>query len=196
MREFSSYCCGWLCSIGWQARFVGDCYIIAGIVKGLIIVNNHSYQATQWHHNLLTILAALAVSAFNALAAGHLSLAEGFFAITHVLALVPIVVSLWVLAPKNSARRVFSEFTDNSGGWPSVVLSALVGQSSSFFIVLGSDAVAHISEEILEPDVIVPQCMHWSFLCSIPLSLITLVTYGARIKLPNLLSKTDVFDSV
>lgn len=72
--------------------------------------------------------------------------------------LVPILVSLWVLAtPKESAANVFLAFTDNGkdNRWPYTTLSVFVGQLSSIFVVLGSDAMAYIAEEVDDAEVIV-----------------------------------------
>lgn len=47
------------------------------------------------------------------------------------------------------------------------------------FIVLGTDAATHIAEEIEGADVVVPQCMVWSFFANMPLTVITLFTFGS-----------------
>lgn len=173
-----AYFSGWLCSIGWQARFTADCYIIAGTVQALIEINYHdTYTKMDWHHGLLTVIMAVVISAFNALAAGHLSIAEGFFAICHVFAFVPIVISLWVLGPVKSAKEVFFSFTDHGGGWKPRALMPLIGQISSMFVVQGSDAVVHIADEVEDAGVLMPHCMLWSFLLNIPMTLIMLVTF-------------------
>ncbi|KAF2164776.1 hypothetical protein M409DRAFT_67527 [Zasmidium cellare ATCC 36951] len=172
-----AYFSGWLCSIGWQSRFTADCYIVAGTIQALIDINHDlKYEKSPWHQGLLTVLVAIVISAFNALAAGHLSIAEGFFAVCHVFAFVPIVVSLWVLGPVNSAREVLLNFTDHGGGWRHRIIMPLVGQISSMFVVQGSDAVVHIADEVDDAGVLMPQCMLWAFLLNVPMTLIMLVT--------------------
>lgn len=69
-----SYCSGWVCSIGWQARFTLHCYVITNLIQSLI---QPDMAATRWQTHLLMILIALVMSAFNAFAAGHLTIAEG-----------------------------------------------------------------------------------------------------------------------
>jgi choline transport protein len=80
----------------------------------------------------------------------------GFFAVSydHVSALVhpslrlrQIIVMFWVLAPRNSASVVFTQFTD-SGGWSSMGMALMVGQISAIYACICSDAAAHMSEEI------------------------------------------------
>lgn len=138
-KMFLSYCSGWLCSIGWQARFAAVCYMVAGIMQALIEHSVDNYEGNNRPQRALMGLGvALVVSAFNIFAAGHLSIAEGLFAICHVFALVPIITSLWILVtPKNSAWEALGHFVDNGKyitppvSWPSPSLSTLVGQASS-----------------------------------------------------------------
>ncbi len=54
---------------------------------------------------------------------------------------------LWVLAPRNSASVVFTEFYDG-GGWSSMGLALMVGQITAIYACICSDAAAHMSEEI------------------------------------------------
>lgn len=171
-----AYFSGWLCSIGWQARFTADCYIVAGTIQALIEINHEGYTRAAWHQGLLTVFIAILISAFNAMAAGHLSIAEGFFTICHVFAFVPIVASLWVLGPVHSPRDVLFTIHDHGSGWSQSIMP-LVGQISSVFIVGGSDAVVHIADEVDNAGLLMPQCMLWSFLLNIPMTLIMLVTF-------------------
>ena len=49
-------------------------------------------------------------------------------------------------------------------------------QVSSMFVVLGSDSVAHMAEEIEDAGVVVPKAMVWSFLLNVPFTFLLLVT--------------------
>lgn len=69
-----SYCSGWVCSIGWQARFTLHCYVITNLIQSLA---QPDMAATRWQTHLLMILVALVMSCFNAFAADHLTIAEG-----------------------------------------------------------------------------------------------------------------------
>ncbi|KAM3424072.1 hypothetical protein BST61_g11377 [Cercospora zeina] len=180
-QQFLSYFTGSLCSIGWQARLTAICHILAGVILALVDTNHAEFSPTRWQRNILTLGVVVVVSAFNALAAGHLSVAEGLFAICHVYALVPIVVSLWVLAPKQPIAKVFLDYTDNGGEWPSPILGVLVGQIPAFFTVLGSEATAHIPEEVEEPETVLPRCMLWSYLANLPGTLLLLLTYAFNV---------------
>ncbi|EME78277.1 uncharacterized protein MYCFIDRAFT_80709 [Pseudocercospora fijiensis CIRAD86] len=176
-RRLLSYCAGTLCSVGWQARFTAMCYMSARVILTLCWVTDPNFESKQWQRSLLTIGVAISVSSFNAFAAGHLSLAEGLFAICHVYAFIPIIIILWTLANKTTASEVFTQFTDNGGGWPSLATSVLVGQLPAMFIVSGSEAVVHIADEVEEPESILPRCIFWSFLGNMPPALMLLMAY-------------------
>lgn len=77
------------------------------------------------------------MSLFNIFGAKRLPLAEGIFVTCHFFAFIPVIVTLLVLAPKVKAEDVFTGFTDNGAGWPSISLTVMVGQVSSMFVVLG-----------------------------------------------------------
>ena len=110
-------------------------------------------------------MAIMMVAAFNTFAASHLPFAEGLFATCRVFALVPIVVTLWIMvSPKTPATEVFVHFRDHTRSWPNIGTSVLVGQITSVFTTIGSDAVEHLSEEVEDAAVVVPQGMVWSFI--------------------------------
>lgn len=154
-----------MASISWQSIIAVDCYIISDIIQALLVVNNPAYTPTKWAGTLFTILTVVVVVAFNTFGATHLPFAEGIFATCRVFAFVPIIVTLWVMvSPKSSAAEVFVHFRDHTGTWPSTGLSVLVGQISCMFVTLGSDAVAHLAEEVEDAAIVVPQGMMWSYI--------------------------------
>ncbi|PNS19429.1 Choline transport protein [Sphaceloma murrayae] len=173
-----SYLSGWLSTISWQSIVTIDCFLVGGIVQAMIVINNDTFVPERWQVTLLTMASVIILSLFNIFAAKHLPLFEGIFALLYVFAFVPIIAVLWVLCPvKQTASAVFSEFTDNGAGWPNMGATVLVGQLSSMFVVLGSDSVAHMSEEVLDAGVIVPKSMVWAFFLNMPFTFIFLVTY-------------------
>ena len=69
-----------------------------------------------------------------------------------------------MVSPKSSWSDVFLTLRDHTGTWPSTGLSALVGQITCVFVTLGSDAVAHLAEEVEDAAIVVPQGMVWSYI--------------------------------
>lgn len=176
-QKLLSYLSGWLSAVSWQSIVALDAFLIGSIIQGLITLNNAAYTPAPWQGTLLVMASVLAVALFNVFGAAHLPLAEGLFVTVHIFAFFPVIVTLLVLAPKQPAAAVFAGFTDNGAGWPSVSLAVMVGQVSTMFVVLGSDSVAHMSEEIEDAGVIVPRAMVWSFLLNVPFTFGLLLTY-------------------
>ncbi|KAI4246429.1 MAG: hypothetical protein L6R42_009911 [Xanthoria sp. 1 TBL-2021] len=94
-----------------------------------------------------------------------------------------IVVTLWALAPRQSASVVFTQFT-NEGGWSTMGLSLMVGQISAIFgstlrerFLPGSDATAHMAEEVDDAGRSVPIAIVWSYLLNAAMGFILLTTY-------------------
>lgn len=134
--------------VSWQSMVVIECYAISDIIQALILVNDPTYIATPWRGTLLTMGAALVGSVFNIVLASHLSWVEGIFATFHFFAFVPVLVALLIIAPKRLAADVFLQFEHSSGGWSTTSIALFVGQVSNLFVMLGSDGVAHLAEEI------------------------------------------------
>jgi choline transport protein len=106
-----------------------DSFIVGGLVQALIVINDATYTPERWQGTLLTWVAVIAVASFNIFCAKHLPLAEGIFCSVHFFSFVPVIVCLWVMTPtKQSASAVFTQFTDNGAGWPSMGATVLVGQ--------------------------------------------------------------------
>lgn len=162
--------------MSWQSIIAVDSFLVGGVVQALIVLNDANYTPERWQGTLLTFAAVIFIASFNIFFARNLPLAEGIFACIHVFAFVPVIVCLWYLTPeKQTAAAVFTQFTDNGAGWPSLGATVLVGQVghfplqcrtgcgadvmqvSSMFVVLGSDSVAHMAEEIEDAGVVVPK---------------------------------------
>ncbi|OAA51580.1 Amino acid/polyamine transporter I [Metarhizium rileyi] len=176
-QKLLSYLSGWLSTVSWQSIVALDAFLIGSVIQGLITLNDDSYTPTRWEATLLVFAAVIGVSLFNVFAAKHLPLAEGSFVTLYIFSFFPVIITLLVLAPKQSASDVFTKFTDNGAGWPSIALTVMVGQVSSMFVVLGSDSVAHMAEEIKDAGIVVPRSMVWSFILNVPLTFGLLLTY-------------------
>ena len=120
---------------------------------------------------------------------------NNIFLVIHVFGFLAIVVTLWVLSPRNTAEVVFTQFV-NGGGWSSMGLALMVGQISAIYACIctstvqfregrrgmltmasGSDSAAHISEEVKDASVTVPRTMFWSYVLNGALGVIMLTTY-------------------
>ena len=80
---------------------------------------------------------------FNTFLAKKLPLVEGLVLVLHVLGLFAIIIPLWVLAPRNNAKAVFTEFSNN-GGWSSTGVSVMIGLLTPIVSMLGFDCAVHM----------------------------------------------------
>lgn len=104
-----------------------------------------SYDAHRWHGTLLVIAITAFAILFNTFLAKKLPLVEGFILIIHILGLFAIIIPLWVLAPRNKAHAVFTQFTNN-GGWSSTGVSVLIGMAQIASSMAGFDCAVHMCE--------------------------------------------------
>ncbi|KAK1144230.1 hypothetical protein N8T08_005643 [Aspergillus melleus] len=95
---------------------------------------------------------------FNAFLARNLPMVEGLILILHVVGLFAIIIPLWVLAPRNNPRAVFTEFY-NGGGWNSNASAMMVGLSTTITSMIGYDCPVHMSEEIKDASETLPNAM-------------------------------------
>lgn len=112
------------------------------LIRGLITLNNPNYAAERWHETLLTIGVVLIAAIINIYFARHLPLLEGLILVLHIFGFFAVIVPLWVLAPRNSAERVFTEFYDG-GGWGSIGTACIVGQITAITTFMGKNTIHH-----------------------------------------------------
>ncbi|OQO09632.1 hypothetical protein B0A48_05034 [Cryoendolithus antarcticus] len=134
---------GWLSLISWQSMLALNCYVMANTVQAMIQVTYPIYIATAGHTTGLSIATILLAAACVVLLKHNLPIYEAVFSICHYFCFVPILVALFIMATKRSAREVFIEFTDLGGGWPSLSLSVLVGQVPNIYVAINSAAIVH-----------------------------------------------------
>lgn len=123
--------------MGWQTGITSVAFLAGTQIQGLLVLNYpDTYTFERWHGTLLVIAVSCFAVIFNTVAAKQLPMIEGLVLILHVFGFFAILIPLWVLAPRNSASDVFTQFS-NSGGWSNLGLSCLVGMLSPVFTLLG-----------------------------------------------------------
>ena len=122
--------------MGWQTGIASIGFLAGTQIQGLLVLNKSDYVFERWHGTLLVIAVACFSIIFNTVAARQLPMVEGLVLILHVFGFFAILIPLWVLAPRTSAKDVFTLFSDN-GQWGNVGLSTLIGMLSPVFTLLG-----------------------------------------------------------
>ncbi|KAH2707903.1 hypothetical protein KXW03_009149 [Aspergillus fumigatus] len=143
-QKFLSYITGWLSATGWQCAIVSIAFLAGTIIQGLVVLNDPTYEFQRWHGTLLVVAITTFSILFNTFLAKNLPMVEGLILIIHVVGLFAIIIPLWVLAPRNSAKAVFTEF-NNAGGWDSDGTATLVGLSTTITAMIGYDCSVHMS---------------------------------------------------
>ena len=80
---------------------------------------------------------------FNAFLAKRLPLIESLSFVVYIVGFFATSIPLLVLAPHNSAKTVFLEFS-NGGNWSSTGTSVMVGLLSPVTDLLGFDCMVHM----------------------------------------------------
>ncbi|KAM0696528.1 hypothetical protein Q7P36_003776 [Cladosporium allicinum] len=140
----------------------GVCFMVGSALQGLIVLNNlDTYIYQSWHGTLLTIAVILFVSVFNTLLAVRLPMIEGVLLILHLGGIFAIIIPLWVMAPRGNVKDTILTFT-TTAGWSDVSLASLIGMVSVIGILVGYDCTVHMSEEVQDASIVLPQVLMWS----------------------------------
>ena len=134
---------GWISTLGWQTGLASIAFIVGTVIQGLIVLNNPNYIFERWHGTLIVIAIISFSVIFNTFLAHKLPMVEGIVLIIHLLGFFAILIPLWVLAPRGSAKDVFTTF-ENFGGWSKQGTSVMVGMLSSVYALLGVDSAVHM----------------------------------------------------
>ena len=84
----------------------------------LVQLQKPNFVVQRWYTALLSILLITMVTAFNVLCAKKLALAEMVFVSLHISAFFIVLITIAVTSPKNDAKEVFLNFSDNGGNYP------------------------------------------------------------------------------
>ncbi|XPS71073.1 hypothetical protein M3J09_003258 [Ascochyta lentis] len=190
-QQFLSYVVGWMSTLSWQAGNAADCFLTGTIAQALLVVNDPEYEPQRWHGTLFVFAMVchrktrqqkvtdgqiFLVYALNTWGHDLWPRVQNGLMILHVLAFLAVVITLWCLAPHRTPRDVFTKLTNN-GGWSSTGLSLMVGQISAIYSILGSDATAHMAEEVRDASRYVPISLFWSYFGNSIMAIVFLVSF-------------------
>lgn len=167
---------GWLGVLGWQTAAATVSYLAGKQIQGLIVLNSSTYTPKAWHGTLL-IWAVLAIClVFNTFCSRILPMVEGTIVVLHIVGFFVVIITLWVMSDKSSSDDVFTLFQDNMmwGNLPLAVILGLTGAASTF---VGSEAAAHMGEEVRDAAHVVPRAMMWTWVGNGLLGWIMTITF-------------------
>jgi len=172
--------------LGWQAVIAGGSYSTSSLMLQLISFNRPSYVPENWHVTLMMIGVACMATLFNTFGAKQLPMLEGIVLFVHIFGFFVIIIVLWAMAPKALASEVFGTFS-NLGGYDSIGTACFVGTIASTASFAGSDAPAHLAEEVKDASIAVPRMMMATILLNGAMGFVMIITYVRALNTPDIL---------
>ncbi|KAH6962131.1 amino acid/polyamine transporter I [Ilyonectria sp. MPI-CAGE-AT-0026] len=154
--KFLSYVTGWLTVGGWQGSVSSSALLTGNMILGMATMNNASFEPKLWQGTLLFWVILLFAVFINTLVSSALPKFEGLILILHILGFFAILIPLVTLGPHGDAKEIFTTWVNN-GGWSTQGISFMVGMMGNAFAFVGTDAAFHMSEETVNPSVVVPR---------------------------------------
>lgn len=170
-----SYASGWMTTLGWLASLASSVYVLAVQIQACVNVIRPEYVFTSWQTTLLMWAILLLTILFNTYGSPFFPRLETLSLIGHIVGFFVVMIPLWVLCDKNSARDVFLTFQDQSG-WDNMGAAYLTSQIYIMWCCFGSDSVVHIAEEVENASIVVPRAMIWSYAGNVFSGFIMLIT--------------------
>ncbi|KAH6668007.1 amino acid transporter-like protein [Halenospora varia] len=189
--------CRWMSTLGWLASVSSSVFVLTTLVQAIVQVANAEFSFPAWQYTLIMLAFLVITIGFNTWGAKILPMLETISLFGHLGGFLVTMIAILALAPKNSAKQVFTEVV-NSSGWENIGASLLIAQVSvlycnlgkSFKILhqftrlcadsfhLGSDSAVHISEEVEDASINVPRAMWWSFVLNVIMGIAMLFCIG------------------
>ncbi|KAK6441481.1 hypothetical protein LTR95_002283 [Oleoguttula sp. CCFEE 5521] len=170
---------------------------MADTVQAMIQVTHPTYITTAGHAIGLSIATNLLVAACVLLLRHHLPIYEAVFSICHYFCFVPILVALFIMAPKRSAQEVFIKFTDYTGSWPNLGLSVLTGQIPNIYVALNSAAIVRSPHTTEQDDLQLSNSTIWGYPVDAGMTVLLAILYCfSVVSIPDALTYKSAFVQV
>jgi choline transport protein len=132
---------GWLSTLSWQAGTASGPFLTGTIIQSLVSVANPNYVGTNWQGTLMVICITIIVYFLTVWGADAMPMFQNLMLIIHCFGFIVLIIVLLVLAPRNPASVVFTQFI-NGGGWNSMGLSLMIGQISALYALISAFAAS------------------------------------------------------
>jgi amino acid transporter len=124
-------------TVSWQVENASTLFFTGSVIQGLLVVNHpNTYNPQNYQGTLLAFAMALIAYIANIWGASWWPKIQNGLVVAHIIGFLAVIIVLWVAGPNQSAKAVFTEFT-NEGGWSTIGLSIMVGQISASWAFLG-----------------------------------------------------------
>lgn len=123
--------------LSWQAGNASGSFLTGTIVQALLTVNYPDYSPHPYQGTLLVFACVLILLVVNIWGAQIWPSIQNGLLVLHFLGFLVVTIVLWVMAPHQSAKAVFTSFS-NEGGWSTMGTSLMVGQITAIYSLLGT----------------------------------------------------------
>jgi choline transport protein len=121
----------------WQAVSTSLCFLIAGQLQGVVILNNPGYVPERWHATLIMWAIVLISYAQNLWAIELLPIFEVFTGFMHVLGFLAVSLVMLIMGRNASADFVFTGFIDQTG-WKNNGVAWFIGLLPCIWCIAGT----------------------------------------------------------
>ncbi|KAK2741142.1 hypothetical protein FQN57_005744 [Myotisia sp. PD_48] len=160
-KKFITWMQGWITWFAWVSLLAGVANVTANMIQGLVIANYPNYHPERWHLTLIIFAMLIVEGLMNMYTFWLIPWIELLAGILHVVLFVVFVVVLVSMAPRHSAKFVFTNY-QSSSGWNNRFVSWNLGLLTPTWGFVGFDGAVHMSEEVRRAKHAVPRAMLWT----------------------------------
>lgn len=138
IRAFVTWMQGWITVFGWQAATASICSLVATTIQGIVMLNESSYAARQWHGSLLMWAIVLLAGFINIYGIKIMPALQMLGGIMHIVFFIAITIPLILLSRRSSSEFVFTELLTSEEGWQSKGVAWCLGMLTVTYCFLGT----------------------------------------------------------
>jgi choline transport protein len=143
VQKYLSYLVGWSSIMAWLTGAAALNFLAGTMLQSIAVLWLPTYHFENWHSTLIIIGIGFLCTLLNTVGNKALPFLELITFFVHFFGIWAVLIPLWVLAPKSSAKDVFVTFKDSSG-WGNVGLACLIGQAGPLFSLLRTEGGTQI----------------------------------------------------
>ncbi|KAF2642471.1 amino acid transporter [Massarina eburnea CBS 473.64] len=171
-QKVLSYLCGWISCLGSIAKVSSSALVLSNLVQAMIDALRIDFEVKSWQSTLLALAFLLLSSLVNNWGSRLLHHLQVIAFGLHFTMLIILAMSVGFFASERESSDVLRN-PISYNGW-NIGVACLISQVSIVYCNLGSESVAHMSEEIKDASKRVPRSMIESYLVNVAGGLVSL----------------------
>lgn len=176
-KLFLSWLSGWATWLGYICGLAGVLNSLVLLVQNTVQVNFPDYEGLGWQTTVLIIASLALMTILNVWLFRIVPWLEFWIGILNIFFFFTTIITLWVMAPRNSADFMLTKVIISGWENQSEFVGWNVGMLTQVFMYVGFEAVVHMGEETKNPRRAAPIAMVWSIAANGVMGLIVTATY-------------------